>query len=159
MTAFATGRTLAAASLAAALALAPAAFAQDFENQVGARQGQFKIMAVNLGVLGGMARGQMEYDAELAQAAADNIVAVTSLHQDFFWPEGSDNVMLDTTRADPSIWDDNADFLAKWSDAGEAAVALQDVAADGQEGLGAALGALGGTCKACHDAHRGPELN
>jgi cytochrome c556 len=159
MTAFATGRTLAAASLAAALAFAPAAFAQDFENQVGARQGQFKVMAVNLGVLGGMARGQMEYDAETAQAAADNIVTVTSLHQDFFWPEGSDNVMLDITRAEPSIWEDNADFLSKWSDTGEAAVALQEVAADGQEGLGTAVGELGGTCKACHDAHRGPELN
>lgn len=159
MTAFANGRTLAAASLAAALAFAPAAFAQDFENQVGARQGQFKVMAVNLGVLGGMARGQMDYDAEMAQAAADNIVTVTSLDQRFFWPEGSDNVMLDTTRAEAPIWDDNADFLAKWSDAGEAAIALQAVAADGQEGLGAAVGALGGACKACHDDYRGPELD
>ncbi len=151
---------IATAALALAIAAAPAAtLAQDTDAAVGARQGQFKIMALNLGVLGGMARGQMPYDADIAQGAADNLVAISSLAQGAMWPEGSDNIMLDITRAQPTIWDDNADFLAKWGDFGTAAASLQTVAADGQEALGPALGQLGETCKACHEAHRGPELD
>jgi cytochrome c556 len=154
------GLRAAAASLAAALALAPAAtLAQDFENQVAARQGQFKIMALNLGMLGGMARGTVEYDADTAALAAANLVAVSQLGQEFHWPEGSDNIMLDTTRAQPSIWEDFDDFASKWQDYGTQAAALAEVAATGQEALGPAVGALGGTCQACHEAHRGPELN
>lgn len=154
------GPRAAAASLAAALALAPAAtLAQDFENQVAARQGQFKVMALNLGMLGGMARGTVEYDADTAALAAANLVAISQLDQAFHWPEGSDNIMLDTTRAQPSIWEDFDDFASKWQDYGTQAAALADVAATGQEALGPAVGALGGTCQACHEAHRGPELN
>jgi cytochrome c556 len=154
------GPRAAAASLAAALALAPAAtLAQDFENQVAARQGQFKIMALNLGMLGGMARGTVEYDADTAAIAAANLVAVSQLDQSFHWPEGSDNIMLDTTRAQPSIWEDFDDFASKWGDYRTQAAALAEVAATGQEALGPAVGALGGTCKACHEAHRGPELD
>ena len=147
--------------LALALALtvggAAAATAQDFSMQIDARQGQFKIMALNLGVLGGMARGEIDYDAEAAQRAADTIVAISSVDQSLLWPEGSDNFALDTTRAEPSIWEDNADFLAKWTQMGEAAVAMQQAAAD-PDALGGALRQLGGSCGACHDAHRGPEL-
>jgi cytochrome c556 len=152
-------RRAAAASLAAVLVLAPAAsLAQDYENQIAARQGQFKIMAVNLGVLGGMARGNMDYDAGLAETAAENLVTISRIDQSFHWPEGSDNMALDTTRAQPTIWDDFDDFAAKWGDFGTAAEALVEVAGDGREALGPAVGELGGTCKACHEAHRGPEL-
>ena len=44
-----------------------------FRRPVKARQGQFRILAINLGILGGMAKGETEYDAEAAQAAADTI--------------------------------------------------------------------------------------
>lgn len=142
---------------AAALAVgAVAAQAQDFDNQLKARQGQFRIMALNLGVLGGMARGTVDYDAEMARMAAENIATIASLHQGAMWPEGSDNMELDGTRALPSIWDDNADFLSKWGAMGEAANSLVAVAADGQQGLGPAVGALGDACGACHEAHRQP---
>jgi cytochrome c556 len=145
-------------ALAASVALiAPAAMAQDFEAELKARQGQFRIMALNLGILGGMAQGKIDYDAEQAQAAADSLVAVTTVHQTLLWPEGSDAMMLEGTRAEPSIWDDNADFLAKWSDLGEAAQAMQAAAGQGREAIGPALQQVGGACKACHDAHRTPE--
>ncbi|MFP4043859.1 MAG: c-type cytochrome [Rhodosalinus sp.] len=146
-------------SLAATVALvAPAAMAQDdFEAQLKARQGQFRIMALNLGVLGGMAQGKIDYDAERAQAAADTLVAVSNIDQSLHWPEGSDSMTLDGTRAEPSIWDDNADLLAKWSDFGEAAQEMQAAAGGGVEAIGPALQQVGGTCKACHDAHRTPE--
>lgn len=146
-----------ALTLAAAAALtAGSVQAQDFNGQLKARQGQFRILAINLGILGAMAKGEAEYNAEAASASADSIVAVSMIHQGPLWPEGSDNGAIEGTRALPSIWANNDDFLAKWSALGTAAMALQAVAGDGQAGLGAGLGQVGGACQACHEAHRAP---
>ena len=142
----------------AALGCGTAAYAQDdFSAQLKARQGQFRILAINLGILGGMAQGKTEYNAEEAQAAADTLVAVSMIQQPPMWPQGSDDMSIDGTRAQASIWEQNEDFLAKWSDLGTAVQAMQASASDGQEALGPLLGQVGGACKACHDNHRAPE--
>ena len=134
-----------------------AAIAQDYSAALKARQGQFRIMALNLGVLGGIAKGEVAYDAETAQAAADSLVGVSMVHQPTLWPEGSDNMSIDGTRAQPNIWDNLPDVLAKWDAFGEAAKEMQAAAGQGPEAIGPALGKLGGTCKACHDTYRAPE--
>lgn len=144
-------------ALAAATAvIGTVALAQDFSANVKARQGQFRIMALNVGILGGMAQGKIAYDAEAAQRAADTLVAVSHIDPAPLWPEGSDNMSMDGTRAMPSIWDQSDDFLAKWDAFGAAAAEMQTVAATGQEALGPAMGKIGGSCKACHDSHRAP---
>jgi cytochrome c556 len=141
-----------------ALGCGTAVYAQDdFSAQLKARQGQFRVLAINLGILGGMAQGKTEYNAEEAQAAADTLVAVSMIQQAPMWPEGSDEMSIDGTRAQASIWDQNEDFMAKWNDLGPAVKAMQASASDGQEALGPLLGQVGGTCKACHDNHRAPE--
>ncbi|MGI1663287.1 c-type cytochrome [Palleronia sp. KMU-117] len=151
-------RRLLASALGAALLVPAAAIAQDgFAGQLAARQGQFDILALNIGVLGGMARGNTPYDAAMAQQAADNIVAVSRIAQTFNWPEGSDNMSIEGTRALPAIWDNLDDVVAKWAALGTAAEGLAAVAGTGQEALGPALGAVGGTCQACHEAYRAPE--
>ncbi|MFP7673191.1 c-type cytochrome [Marivita sp. S0852] len=152
-------KTLVTTAIAAAtFVTASAAFAQsDFSDEVKARQGQFRIMSINLGILGSMAKGEIEYDAEAAQAAADTLVAVSTIQQAPLWPEGSDDMSLDGTRAQTTIWDENADFLSKWADFGTGAVALQAAAGGGQAALAPAMGQIGGSCKACHDKHRTPE--
>ena len=72
-----TRSTFAAIAAIAGIAITTTAtFAQDVPAAVGARQGQFKIMALNVGVLGNMARGNTEYDAGQASAAAANLVAL-----------------------------------------------------------------------------------
>lgn len=142
---------------AAAAVIGTVAVAQDYSANLKARQGQFRILALNIGILGGMAQGKIAYDAEAAQRAADSMVAVSHIDPGPLWPEGSDNMSIDGTRAMPSIWDENADFLAKWGALGDAAAGMQQVAATGQEALGPAIGKLGGACKACHDKHRAPE--
>jgi cytochrome c556 len=144
---------LAAAGVLAATPLV----AQDHSMALKARQGQFSIMAINLGMLGAMAKGEMPYDAEAAQTAADSLVAVSQISQSPLWPEGSDNFSVDGTRAQPTIWEENDDFVSKWLAFGEAAAAMQAGAAGGQEALGPLLGQVGGTCSACHKAHRAPE--
>ena len=149
---------LMASIAAASMTAGSAVFADgDFENQMKARQGQFQIMAINLGIIGSMAKGETEYSAEAAQSAADTLVAVSQIQQIPMWPEGSDDMSVDGTRAQATIWEQNEDFLSKWSDFGAAAQAMQASAGNGQEALGPLLGQMGGTCKACHDTHRAPE--
>ncbi|WP_136442377.1 c-type cytochrome [Pacificoceanicola onchidii] len=134
-----------------------AAIAQDTNAHLKARQGQFRILALNLGVLGGMAKGAIEYDAAVAQAAADSVAGVAMVHQATLFPEGTDAMSLDGTRADPGIWDNFDDFNAKWAALGEAAMKAKETVGSGKDAIGPALGMLGGTCKGCHDTYRTPE--
>ncbi|MDU8911531.1 cytochrome c [Aestuariicoccus sp. MJ-SS9] len=132
------------------------AFAQDYSAQLKARQGEMRIMAINLGILGSMAKGETEYSAEAAQAAADTLVAVSMIGQAPLWPAGSSEMDIEGTRAKAEMWDNLPDVLDKWAAFGDAAKVMQAAAGEGQAALGPALGTVGGTCKACHDAHRAP---
>jgi len=144
-----------AAVLCATLGITATAIAQSsLPPAVEARQGQFNIMALNVSVLGNMARGNIDYDADAAQAAADNLVAISTLNQAVHWPEGTDNFETDGTRALPAIWEDFDDFASKWAAFGEASVAMAAVAGEGLDAVRGSIGAVGGTCGACHDVYR-----
>jgi cytochrome c556 len=136
---------------------ATAVLAQDLPAPVQARQGQFQLMALNIGVLANMARGNTDYDAEAAQTAANNLVAISTIDQSFHWPEGTDNFALDGTRALPAIWENLPDVVEKWQAYGAAAEGLAAVAGDGLEPMQAALGPVGQSCSACHDDYRQSE--
>ena len=86
------------------------------------------MMALNVGVLANMARGNTEYDATAASAAAGNLVAISQIDQSFHWPEGTDNFALDGTRALPAIWENLPDVIEKWQAFGAAAEGLAEVA-------------------------------
>lgn len=145
-----------AAMLAGGFAATGALAQDDFTGHLKARQGQFRILALNLGLLGGMAKGDIAYDAEAAQIAADNMVTVTSIQQQILWPEGSDEMGVEGTRARTGIWDNMTDFESKWNDLHQATIQLAEVAGEGQQALGPAIGAVGGACKACHEDYRVP---
>jgi cytochrome c556 len=140
----------------AALIAAPAlAWAETPEEKiVEARQGYFSLLGANMGVFAGMAKGQVDYDAEAAQNAADNIVLLSSYNAGHLFMPGTSSLDLDNTRALPDIWDDMPGVQAKFSDFNKAALAMQEVAGNGKAEMAGALGALGGTCKACHDDYR-----
>ena len=143
----------AAASLMAALG-AGAALANDFDTEVETRQGQFKLFAFNIGPLVEMAQGDIDYDADMAATAAENLASVTSLHQDRLWPDGSDNESIEGTRALPAIWENLDDFADKYADLGEATANLEMAAGEGLDELRGAIGAVGNACSACHDDYR-----
>ncbi|MEM7644999.1 MAG: cytochrome c [Pseudomonadota bacterium] len=141
------------------LAIAGTAFAAghaDVPAEIKARQGLMNILALNLGTVGNMARGNTDYDAEAAQIAADSLVAVTAIPQSPFWTPGTSTADTDQTRALPAIWEDNAGFGEKFMAFAEAASGLQAVAGDGLEPLQGAVQTLGRTCGGCHDDYRQP---
>lgn len=134
------------------------AIAQESENPaVKARTSIMQLYAFNLGTLGGMAKGETEYNAEAATRAANNLVVLTQIDQSAMWPAGSDNVSDPSTRALPAIWENFPDVGAKGQAMADAAVAMQAAAGQNVEALKGAMGNLGGACSACHKAYRAPE--
>ena len=138
-------------ALGAALALPALA---DTDPAVEARQGQFKLIVHNFGLLGGMAQGRMDYDADMAQTAADNLFHLTRHDQSRLWPEGTDSFSIDDTRAKPEIWENLDDFVAKFGALQDAAEAFQPLAGEGLDELRANFGAVAQTCQACHQVYR-----
>lgn len=104
-----------------------------------------------------MARGDLAYDAARAEAAARSIAGVSMVDLAALFPEGTDSMSIDGTRAEPAIWGDLPDVLTKWQALGTGAAAMQAAAAKGPQDIGAAIGGLAGACKACHDAYRTPD--
>ncbi|GGE42978.1 c-type cytochrome [Actibacterium pelagium] len=125
-----------------------------YDSQIKARKGMMNLYAVNLGVLGGMAREKIAYDAEAAQVAADNLVALTSVNVNSLWPQGSDSASTEGTRALPEIWSNFPDVGAKSGALKDAAAAMQGLAGADLASLQSGMGALGGACGACHKAYR-----
>ena len=115
------------------------------------------LYAANLGPLVGMARGEVEYDAEMAATRAGNIAAYSSVDIIPYFVEGSSSEDLEDSRALPSIWDNLEDVAAKQMALHEAAQAATDAAADGQEAFVAAFQQVGEACSSCHEDYREPD--
>ncbi|WP_281855908.1 c-type cytochrome [Litoreibacter halocynthiae] len=126
------------------------------EAAVKARQSQMTLYSFNLGILGGMAKGDIEYDADAATAAARNLAALSQLDQSRLWPQGSDNVALgaDKTAALPAIWETGSTAGEKGMALASAAIDLEQVAGDGLDALQGAMGAVGKSCGSCHESYR-----
>ncbi|MGR3501173.1 c-type cytochrome [Pseudaestuariivita sp.] len=151
--------TVAALSVAVTTAAFSGGHGSPEEQVIGARNALMTLYGFNSGILGGMARGNVPYDAESAIAAAENLAAAASMDQMHFWVPGTDNVAMEgKTRALPAIWETPDDYAAKNQDLADAAAALVATAGDGVEAVGAGMGQVGAACSACHKAYRGPRI-
>lgn len=135
--------------------LATPVFADAIDDTIKARQSYYQLIKFNFGQLVAMVKGDVDYNAEAAQNAADNLKAISTLHIGPLYPAGSDNVAKKgKTRAQPNLWSDFEGASAiggKWRTAiGD----LQKVASNGKESLAPAVGELGKQCKACHEKYR-----
>lgn len=126
------------------------------EAAVKARQSQMTLYAFNLGVLGGMAKGDIEYDADAATAAASNLASLSRMDQSRLWPPGSDNMTLgaDKTAALPAIWEAGSTAGEKGMAFATAALAMEQAAGGGLDALRGAIGAVGKSCGGCHESYR-----
>lgn len=141
--------------LASLIAAAPAiALADAAEDALEARAGYMKMLAMDMGTLAGMAKGDIAYDAAAATAAGDNIEALSKYTLPALFIPGTSPADGVETEALPAVWDNSADFAAEYVAFQTAAAGAGAALGAGQDALGPVLGKLGGACKACHDDFR-----
>ena len=158
MTKFRGALGICAAAMMATAGMSGAASADEaLEKAVKARQSVMQIYAFYLGKLGAMAKGEAEYDAEMASTFATNLHTVATMNNGAMWPQGSgvDNPDLaDKTAAKPEIWSTYPEVAEKSKALGAALESMVAVAGDGQEALGGAMGPVGQACGGCHKPFR-----
>ena len=152
--------SVAALALAATVGI-PVAIAADSpeEKAVKARRGYYQLVLHNAGPLFGMAKGDIEYNAEAAMTSANNLKALSSMNVGSLWPAGSDKDALPgKTRALPKIWADFPGVGEKAKAFGAAIDGLVANAGGGLDSLRGAVGPLGASCKGCHDNYRAKDF-
>ena len=140
------------AALGALASLPAAAQFQKPEDAIKYRQSAYTVMGNHFGRIAAMASGKVPFDAK---AAADNAVIVSEMSKLPFtaFGEGTDKGL--PNRAKPEIWKEAAKFKAA-AEKMQGEVAKLDAAAKGGnlDAIKAAVGAVGSSCKACHDDFR-----
>ncbi len=147
-------KTLASFILAAAAVTlsvpASAQFAKP-EDAIKYRKAALTVMATHFGRVAAMANGRIPFDAKVA---ADNASIAESMSK-LPWAGfvvGSDK---GDTKAKAEIWSDNAKFKDASEKMNGEMVKLAAAARTGNlDAIKTAVGATGGSCKACHDAFR-----
>jgi cytochrome c556 len=120
-----------------------------------ARKSEMQLKLFNAGPLFGMAKGKIEYNAELAAALANNLLLQTQLDMGRAWAEGTDNLAYEgKTRALPEIWSTYPEIAEKGKAYVKAVTELAPVAGNGLDAMKSKLGALGKGCDGCHDKFR-----
>lgn len=148
-------------SLIVAGVIATGATAQDdidpaLAKAINARQAHMQLNSFNLGLLGAMAKGEIDYDAEAAQAAADNLAALSLMDETRYWLEGTEMETLgkEKTEALKAIWSDDSEIGDRQDRLAGAASDMADAAGGGLDSLRGAMAPLGKACGACHEDYR-----
>ncbi|MFY8094348.1 MAG: c-type cytochrome [Niveispirillum sp.] len=126
--------------------------AQDPTAVIDARKAELKKAGGGMKAIGAFLKEGTGTVADV-QAAAATINATAKAFPDW-WPAGT-AIGVAKSDAKPEIWTNMADFKAKTAAFQTEAAALVSVAAGGDKAaIGAQLGKVGATCKACHDAYK-----
>lgn len=141
------------AAFAASLVLGGVANAADEPaNILKYRQNLMKSVGSNIGNIAMVAKGEVSFIGNTpmnARAISEGLSAARDLFPEGTGPEAGE------TRALPSIWQDNAKFVAALEKSQQAADAMVAAAETGDLGeIRKAIGALGKTCGGCHDDFR-----
>ena len=145
------GSAVLSASLASGIALADG----HIEKAIKARKAQMTLYSFNLGVLGAMAKGEAEYNAEAAAGAANNLLAAAKFDGSQMWPQGSDSTaMPGKTRALPDIWTTYPKVVDQQKALIQALETLAPAAGKDLQSLQGALKAVGAGCGGCHKPFR-----
>lgn len=137
------------------LALAASAAQDPNEKAIKSRQAVMTLQSWYAGPLFQMAKGDMEYDADMARTYAAALNTVATIEGGAMWPPGTDNgAYAGKTRALPEVWSTWPEAGSKAQALSDAAAALAEVAGDGLGALRSKIGAVGKACKGCHDDFR-----
>lgn len=112
-----------------------------------ARQDLMKTFGGAAKTLGGMAGGEVAFDAAAAEAAKAALLAGSAEIVAKFEANNADP----GSKSKPEVWTNWEDFAAKSKAMTDAATALDATSVDGVK---AGMAAIGGSCKGCHTAYR-----
>lgn len=115
---------------------------------VKARMHAMMAIGQNTKILGSMAKGATGFDAAVARAAASEIAAHAAQSKKLFADRQDDP----KSEAKPVIWENYGDFTAKLDALIAASARINQVASEDE--LIAVVGAIGATCKDCHQTYR-----
>jgi len=138
---------------AAAVTLAAPASAQFAkpEDAIKYRKSALTVMATHFGRVAAMASGRVPFDAKVA---ADNAAIAESMSK-LPWAAFVDGSDKGETKAKPEIWSDAAKFKeANEKMQGEMTKLAAAAKTGNLDSIKAAVGATGGSCKACDDVFR-----
>ena len=143
---------LGAAAVVAAFSTAVIAQEMKADRAIKYRQGILQAIGWNMGVLGGMAKGEVPYDKDKSIRAAPFVSELAEMPWDGVVP-GSDTGA--PTKAKPEIWKDKAKFDKLAKDMQAETLKLVAAAKTGDVAqLRTAVGATGKSCSNCHDDFR-----
>lgn len=128
----------------------------DSSGAIATRHAYFKNVGFEMKKMGEIAKS---FDPAAAKAQAASFEPLLKTDFKTLFPEGTSAKDLpEDNRSKPEIWANFDDFLAKEAAfktaGGELVAAAQGTDA---KAFGAAMGKVGGTCKACHDTYRLPK--
>jgi len=144
--------TICAAALASLATALPAAaqFAKP-EDAIKYRRSAMFMEVTHFGRIFAMANGRVPFDAKVVAENAE-ILAAVSKWQFVGFVDGSDK---GDTKAKPEIWTEMDKFREKANKSQEDVVRLNAAAKTGNlDAIKTAAGAVGQSCKSCHDAYR-----
>lgn len=123
-----------------------------------ARQGEMQLRAFNAGPLFAMAKGDIDYNAEMASKLAGNLKLLLDLDNGRAWMKGTDNEAYPgKTTSLPKIWTTYPEIGEYGKKYRSAVTELAAAAGNGADALKSKIGALGKSCKGCHDEFREKE--
>ncbi len=139
-------------SLTAGLAfvLALTGFSLAADDPIATRKALMRASGAAAKVSGGMMKGELPFDADVAALALAALNS-TAVSVGSFFPEGSEK---GDTKASPNIWTDMGGFeaaAAKFKQDTAAAVAAKPADLDAFK---AAMGPVFGNCKGCHEKYQ-----
>lgn len=143
--------SLAVATLALVTALPAAAQFRNAEAAIKYRQSAMSLQGNHMARIFAMANGQVPFDAKVA---AEQIEIISTLNKLQFaaFIDGSDK---GNTRAKPELWAEKDKFNAAVAKSQEDTAKLVAASKTGNlDQIKAAAGAVGASCKACHDAYQ-----
>ncbi len=144
--------TVTTATLLLLLAAATTSHAQDAAKAIKYRQSAHFLLGWNIGPIAGMVKGEIPWDQKAVEMHAMRLAQVAPMIAEGFPADSQTGAPTD---AKPEIWKNMDDFKAKARDLEVATAKLAETAKTGdRKAIGAGLGEVGGTCKACHEKYR-----
>jgi cytochrome c556 len=148
---------LAATALGLATTLTALPAAAQYRNADAAikyRQSAMTLQSNHMGRLFAMINGQVPFDAKVAAENIEIVALLNSRVQFAAFIDGSDK---GNTRAKPEIWTEKDKFSAAVAKSQDDVITFVAAGKTGNlDQIKAAAGAVGQSCKACHDAYQKP---